>query len=108
MLTDLISMALKVAGYNVISMYSAQSALEVAKDEHFDLVISDIGMPGMSGYELAQQLRTLPGYESIPMIAITGFTQYSDRNKALEVGFNEHLKKPIDPLKLIELVKGFA
>ena len=61
-------------------------------------------MPVMDGYELVASLRALPAYRSVPMIAVTGFDQYDDRERALSAGFNAHLKKPIDPATLTELV----
>ena len=61
--TEMIAMLLKYAGYDVVTVYSGAQALAAARTEQFDALISDIGMPGMSGYELATQVRTLPGYE---------------------------------------------
>src|SRR5438128_5598579 len=77
--TEMISLFLKHAGYQVSTADSAQTALRQARDEAFDLVISDIGMPQMNGYELAGELRTLQKYKRVPMIAVTGYTEYNDR-----------------------------
>ena len=57
-------------------------------------------MPGMDGYELAQILRAMPEYRGVPMVAMTGFDMYDDRDRALEAGFNTHLRKPVDLLDL--------
>jgi CheY-like chemotaxis protein len=92
------------AGFDAVMALSAAEALALAQREHFDLVISDIGLPEMDGYALAKALRALPGYATVPMIAVTGFARYDDRDCALAAGFNTHLKKPIDPAKLIELI----
>jgi two-component system CheB/CheR fusion protein len=62
-------------------------------------------MPGMNGYELAVALRQLPNCQSIPMIAVTGFSQYDDRARAIQSGFNAHLTKPINPMTLLELIE---
>jgi CheY-like chemotaxis protein len=93
------------AGYEVSTASSAQRALALAREKHFDVIISDIGMPEMNGYELAQALRSLPGYESIPMVAVTGYSMFDDRNRSLVAGFNEHVTKPIDPRAFLELIE---
>jgi CheY-like chemotaxis protein len=63
-------------------------------------------MPGMTGHELAQVLRAMPEYRSIPMVAVTGFDMYDDRERSLEAGFSAHLRKPIDPSALTRAVSG--
>jgi two-component system CheB/CheR fusion protein len=86
-------------------VYSGAQALDAARAERFDVLVSDIGMPGMNGYELAEAVRALPGYQATPMIAVTGFTMYEDRDRALQCGFNAFLAKPINPRDLINLVE---
>ena len=71
----------------------------------FDVIISDIGMPEMNGYELAEALRSLPGYETVPMVAVTGYSMFDDRNRSLTAGFNEHVTKPIDPRAFLDLIE---
>jgi CheY-like chemotaxis protein len=95
-ITYLLAVVLQRAGYDVSTAYSASNALETALAKHFDVIVSDIGMPGMTGYELAQILRAMPEYRSIPMVAVTGFDMYDDRDRALHAGFNAHFRKPID------------
>jgi len=95
---------LERAGYRVVSVFSASEALDAARAEHFDAVISDIGLPLMDGYQLAKELRSLPHYVTTPLIAVTGFTEYSDQQNAFSAGFDAHLKKPIDPKKIIDLM----
>jgi CheY-like chemotaxis protein len=103
--TEMISLFLKHAGYQVTTADSASAALRRARTETFDLVISDIGMPQMNGYELAGQLRALEKYERVPMIAVTGYTEYDDRGRSVRAGFNAHLTKPIDPAVLLKLIQ---
>ena len=98
-------MILQHAGYEAAMAVSAAEGLALAQREHFDLIISDIGMPGMDGYAFARRLRALPAYATIPMIAVTGFTEYDDRDRALSAGFDTHLKKPVDVVKLLELIE---
>jgi CheY-like chemotaxis protein len=102
--TEMIAIFLKHAGYDAVMAFSAPAALDAIKGNRFDIIVSDIGMPGMNGYELAETIRSTPGYESVPMIAVTGFSLYDDKGKALESGFNAHLSKPINPMALLELM----
>jgi CheY-like chemotaxis protein len=103
--TEMLSVFLTHAGYEVVTTESAAAAFELAKAGQFDVVVSDIGMPRMNGYELVQALRTLPGYNSVPMIAVTGFSMYDDQDRSIHSGFSAHLTKPIDPLALLELIE---
>jgi CheY-like chemotaxis protein len=105
-ITEMLSVMLTFAGYAVVTASSALAALEAARQHHFDVVISDIGMPEMTGYQLAEALRLLPGYESVPMVAVTGYSMFDDRQRSLNAGFNAHLTKPIDPQALLELIES--
>ena len=102
--TEMIALFLKHAGYDVTTANSAGGALELANDRCFDLIISDIGMPEMNGYQLAESLRALNDYQTTPLIAVTGYTEYDDRGRSLSAGFDAHLTKPINPSQLLELV----
>ncbi|HYJ87486.1 MAG TPA: response regulator [Pyrinomonadaceae bacterium] len=102
--TEMLSVLMTHAGYEVSTASSAPEAINLAREHHFDVVISDIGMPEMNGYELAKALRLLPGYESIPMVAVTGYSMFDDRNRSLNAGFNEHVTKPIDPRAFLDLI----
>ncbi|HEX7999854.1 MAG TPA: response regulator [Pyrinomonadaceae bacterium] len=103
--TEMIALFLQHAGYEPVMAFNATEALNAARTGQFDVVVSDIGMPGMNGYELAVALRQLPNCQSIPMIAVTGFSQYDDRARAIQSGFNAHLTKPINPMTLLELIE---
>ncbi|MEA2176024.1 MAG: two-component system, chemotaxis family, CheB/CheR fusion protein [Blastocatellia bacterium] len=102
---EMIALFLRHAGYEVMMAACGPDALEVARSEQFDIIVSDIGMPGMNGYELAQALRALPHCSTVPMIAVTGFSVYDDKGRALQCGFNAHLTKPINPMALLELIE---
>jgi two-component system CheB/CheR fusion protein len=101
---SLFALVLGQAGYRVLPVSSARAALDAAMQEHFDAIISDIGMPDMDGYELAKTLRTFPDYVATPMIAVTGFPEYAAHESAFNAGFNAHLKKPVEPAKLLEIL----
>ena len=102
--TEMLSVLMTHAGYEVSTASSAPDAINLAREHHFEVVISDIGMPEMNGYELAKALRVLPGYENIPMVAVTGYSMFDDRNRSLSAGFNEHVTKPIDPRAFLDLI----
>jgi CheY-like chemotaxis protein len=103
--TDMLSVLLTHAGYDVTCASTAPEALALAREQHFDMVISDIGMPEMNGYELAKALRSLPGYEAVPLVAVTGYSMFDDRSRSLSAGFNEHVTKPIDPRAFLDLIE---
>ena len=105
-ITAMLAAVLRHAGYTVSSAHSAPDALTLALSRHFDVVVSDIGMPGMTGHELARALRAMPEYRAIPMVAVTGFDMYDDRERSAEAGFISHLSKPIDPLALTQAIRG--
>jgi CheY-like chemotaxis protein len=101
---EMIALFLKHAGFDVALAHSADEALLLAGARRFDVVVSDIGMPHKNGYELAEALRKLANYTAVPMIAVTGYAEYDDRDRALRSGFNGHLNKPIDPDALLRLI----
>jgi len=103
--TEMLAVLMTHAGYEVSTASSAQEALALARDHQFDVVISDIGMPEMNGYELAKAIRLLPGYKTVPMVAVTGYSMFDDRNRSLSSGFTEHVTKPIDPRAFLELIE---
>lgn len=87
-------------GYAVSAAYDGFQSVEVARSARPDIVVLDIGLPGIDGYEAARRIRTLPGGESMLMIALTGWGQANDKRLAMEAGFNHHLVKPADFQKL--------
>jgi len=102
--TEMIALFLKHAGFEVTTANSASKALQLTSHAQFDLIISDIGMPEMNGYQLAESLRECRAYDATPMIAVTGYTEYDDRGRSLRAGFNAHLTKPINPAHLLQLI----
>src|SRR5215211_206558 len=102
--TEMLAVVLTRAGYNVVTAASAPAALRAARERQFDVIISDIGMPEMNGYQLAREMRTMPGYETVPMVAVTGYSMFDDKERSTNAGFNAHMTKPIDPRALLELI----
>lgn len=102
--TEMLAVVLSHAGYTVVTAASAPAALKAARERQFDVIISDIGMPEMNGYQLAREVRMLPGYESVPMVAVTGYSMFDDKERSTNAGFNAHMTKPIDPRALLDLI----
>ena len=95
-----LKMILERRGYDITVAYSADQATEKARKQNFDLLISDIGLPGRSGYELMQEMRG----RGVPGIALSGFGMEHDINRAYAAGFSEHLTKPINFERLEEVI----
>ena len=102
--TEMLAVVLTHAGYSVVTAASAPAALKAARERQFDVIISDIGMPEMNGYQLAREMRLLPGYETVPMVAVTGYSMFDDKERSTNAGFNAHMTKPIDPRALLDLI----
>jgi CheY-like chemotaxis protein len=83
-------------GYETAVASDAPEALNAVARVHPDAAILDIGLPGMDGYELALELRARYGERAPPLIALTGYAQATDRQRALECGFRAHFGKPVD------------
>ena len=102
--TEMLAVVLTHAGYSVVTAASAPAALKAARERQFDVIISDIGMPEMNGYQLAREMRQMPGYETVPMVAVTGYSMFDDKERSTNAGFNAHMTKPIDPRALLDLI----
>jgi PAS domain S-box-containing protein len=83
---------------------NAEDAWRIAEKFYPDVVISDIGLPGIDGYEFIRRLRTISGFEAVPVIALSGYAAEKDRLRATQAGFNLHLAKPIEPDLIIESI----
>ncbi len=86
--------------------FDGPRALDAAATFAPELALLDIGLPVMDGYELARQLRAMPGLGGVRLVAISGYGRASDRARALAAGFSEHLVKPIDLGRLRHLVQS--
>jgi len=84
--------------------HDGPSALAAAAAESPELVLLDIGLPGMDGYEVARRLREQPQFARTRLIALTGYGQSSDRRATTEAGFEAHLVKPVDFVELERLL----
>ncbi|HEY3852048.1 MAG TPA: CheR family methyltransferase [Steroidobacteraceae bacterium] len=105
---DTMGMLLQLSGHEVHLAHSGRDALETAKRVRPDVGIFDIGMPDLSGYELAERIRHEAWGAGMTLIAVTGWGQDTDRRRALAAGFDHHLTKPIEPDQLEGLFNGAA
>jgi signal transduction histidine kinase len=101
---EMVHQLLRDEGGEVVAVDSAAQALSALRDGVFDLVVSDIGMPGIDGYEFMKRIRDAGN--PIPAIALTAFARPEDKARALEVGYSAHISKPVEPPALIAAVAG--
>jgi CheY-like chemotaxis protein/nitrogen-specific signal transduction histidine kinase len=103
-----LAMILEVDGHQVRTVYDGPAALALARAERPDVILLDIGLPGMNGYEVAQELRRHSELERTLLIALTGYGQSEDREKSCAAGFDAHLVKPLDLEMLRKLLAEHA
>ncbi len=101
---DSLASILRVLGHDVRIAYDGFAALEVADEFHPDVVLLDIGMPRLDGYETVQRIATRSWAKGTLRVALTGWGQSSDRERARAAGFHRHLVKPVDPEVLTEIL----
>jgi CheY-like chemotaxis protein len=95
-------------GHEVREVYRGSEVLRMVRDFDPDVALIDIGMPGMTGYDVAREIRQLFGASRPLLIAITGWKQSSDKILAKLAGFDHHLAKPFDPVGLLALIEPLA
>ncbi len=96
---------LELSGHEVELAASGKDGVQAAREFHPEVVLCDIGLPGMSGCEVAAELRRDPATRSAKLIAVTGYGRDEDRRKSKEAGFDMHLTKPVDPAQLRDLLQ---
>lgn len=101
-----LALLLQFSGHETEVAFDAASGIEKARSFRPDVVLCDIGLPGMDGYGVARALRADPETSSIFLIALTGYGQDEDRRRALEAGFDAHLIKPADLDALRRMLAG--
>ncbi|HJV62609.1 MAG TPA: response regulator [Albitalea sp.] len=88
---------LALAGHDARTATDGPHAIQMAQEFHPDVVFCDLGLPGMTGYEVARELRSLSFGHDMVLAALTGYGQAGDREKSARAGFDAHLVKPVDP-----------
>lgn len=101
---DALAMLLRMMGHDVQTAYDGEEAIQAAAQFVPDVVLLDIGMPKMDGYEACRRIRQQPGGSKMLLVALTGWSQEGDRRRTEEAGFDYHMVKPVDPQLLVELL----
>jgi len=101
-----LAMLLTLMGHTVSQAMSGPQAIELAREFRPDLMLIDIGMPGMEGYEVARRIRALPGMRQVFLVAQTGWGGDVDRKRSKEAGFDDHIVKPVTPATLEEVLRS--
>ena len=105
---DICAALLELSGHSVRTAYSARGALQVAEAFEPQVMLLDIGLPDMDGYQLARSIRAAPWGYSACLVAVTGWGQERDRRRAAEVGFDHHLTKPVPAEALDSLLRSLG
>jgi len=101
---DMMAALLNAWGHDVRTEYDGHSAIAAASQFRPEVVLLDIGLPGMNGYDVAMQLRNSAQLQSPVLVAVTGYGQDDDRQRVHEAGFDHHLIKPVDPAALEKII----
>lgn len=103
---DMLSRRLQRKGFEVAVAVDGRQGVEMAKSDSYDLILMDMSLPEIDGWEATRQLRAEPGTESIPIIALTAHAMAGDRERALEAGCNDYDTKPIELPRLLSKMES--
>ena len=103
-----LAMMLSIMGHETRTAHDGESAVETAESFLPEVILLDIGLPKLNGYEVAQRIRENAWGASMFLIAVTGWGQEEDRQRSSEVGLNVHMVKPVEPAALEKLLAGLA
>jgi two-component system cell cycle response regulator len=104
---ELITYLLNGFGYQTLVARDGEGGLDLARREKLELILCDIQMPGIDGFEVARRLKAHPALRGIPLVAITSYAMVGDRDKILSAGFDGYISKPIAPETFISQVESF-
>ena len=107
-LADCVALLIETLGHRARAVYGGSEALAASRTEMPDLMLVDIGMPGMTGYEVARAVRRDPALSAMRLIALTGYGREEDRARVLEAGFDLHLTKPIGEARLRDVLDAIT
>ncbi len=95
---------LEHAGHTVTTAHDGHAVLDAARSFQPDVIVLDIGLPGLDGYRVAEALRREPAFANVRLVAVSGYGQAEDRNRSKAAGFDHHLVKPVDFGQLVSLL----
>lgn len=101
---EMLDLLLRIRGHAVRSVDRAEAAFEILRGEPFDVVLCDIGLPGMTGYDFCRKVRANPAHDGLYLVAVTGYGQPRDRAAAKDAGFDQHLTKPVEMKSLDQVL----
>ncbi|MBM4302276.1 MAG: response regulator [Deltaproteobacteria bacterium] len=104
---DMLSRRLIKKGYDLVMAMDGEQAIEMARSESPDLILMDISLPGLDGWEATRRLKALPETKAIPIIALTAHAMAGDREKCLEAGCNDYDTKPVEFPRLLGKIQEF-
>jgi len=104
-LTALVSLHMKMAGFEVLTANNGEKALDLSREEKPDLIILDLMLPKIDGWEVCKRLRQDPGISNIPVIMLTARAETEDKLKGFEAGADDYVTKPFSPRELVARVK---
>lgn len=105
---DTLSMMLRIVGHETHTAYDGEQAVAKAADVGPDVILMDIGMPRLNGYEAAKRIRAQSGGKELLLVALTGWGQDEDQERTREAGFDAHLLKPVDHGTLKQLLANHS
>ena len=103
---DMLSRRLLRRGYEVILAVDGEEGIKIAQSESPDLILMDMSLPTIDGWEATRQLKAAPGTRTIPILALTAHAMSGDREKALEAGCDDYDTKPIEFSRLLDKIQG--
>ena len=104
---DMLSRRLIKKGYDLVMAMDGEQAIEMARSESPDLILMDISLPGLDGWEATRRLKAMPETQAIPIIALTAHAMAGDREKCLEAGCNDYDTKPVEFPRLLGKIQEF-
>ena len=107
-MADCVALLIETLGHQVRAVYDGTTALAITRSEAPDVMFVDIGMPGMTGYDVARQVRLRPDLSHVRLVALTGYGRDEDRSRALEAGFDLHITKPVADATLRDVLSEFT